>query len=91
MWFWSVDGDHYISLTWRASLRNKRQSETLYEKAYTLQKRMHHINMVTGQIHSNMCAFWSAYLMTLVISFSDRICLNDEAEICSQLPEYLQI
>lgn len=84
--WWSL---HFI--IWRASLRNKRQSETLSEKASTLQNPMHHINMVTGQMHSNMCAFWSLYLMTLVISFSDRICLNDEAEICSQLPIYLQI
>jgi len=52
---------------------------------------MHHIDTVTGQIHSKMYAFWRPFSMASVTSFSDRLCLNDEAEICSQLPELLQI
>lgn len=38
-----------------------------------------------------MCAFWRLYLVASQDSNSDTICLNDEAEICSQLPELLQI
>lgn len=52
---------------------------------------MHYINMVTGQIYSKMYAFWRPYFMDSVISFSERICLGDEAEISSQLPELLQV
>lgn len=84
MWVWDEDEELNVLLHEKNILRKK---NVKYEKAFTLQENIYHINMVTGQI----CSKIYAYLQTSVISISDRTCFNNGAEICSQLPELLQI